>query len=101
MSISIIIDLLFDIAGEIIGHFIPDLSPKSKFEKHIIRLKEEAWFSSMEKDYRYSYIIYQNSRVKRFLSSEKNVKMIISMDEEKERFINLVIEEHVKFTRLR
>ena len=67
----------------------------------MIRLKEEAWFSSLEKDYRYSYIIYQNSRVKRFLSSEKNVKMIISMDEEKERFINLVIEEHVKFTRLR
>ena len=67
----------------------------------MIRLKEEAWFSSLEKDYRYSYILYQNSRVKRFLSSEKNVKMIISMDEEKERFINLVIEEHVKFTRLR
>jgi hypothetical protein len=67
----------------------------------MIRLKQEAWFSSLEKDYRYSYIIYQNSRVKRFLSSEKNVKMIISMDEEKERFINLVIEEHVKFTRLR
>ena len=55
----------------------------------------------MEKDYRYEYIIYNNSKVKRFLSSEKNVKMITSMDEEKEKFISLVKEEHARFTRLR
>jgi hypothetical protein len=94
-------DLLFDIASEIIGHFIPHLLSKSKFEKHIIRLREEDWFSSMEKDYRYEYIIHNNSKVKRFLSSEKNVKMITSMDDEKEKFISLVKEEHARFTRLR
>jgi hypothetical protein len=92
--------LLIDIAGDIIGEFIPDLSPKSKFEKHVSRLKEEAWFSTLEKDYRYGYIIFQNSKVKRFLSSERNVKMVLNMEEEKEKFISLIKEEHSKFTKL-
>jgi hypothetical protein len=65
------------------------------------RLKEEAWFSSLLLDFRYEYIIYNNNRVKRFLSSERNVKMILSMDVEKEKFITLVKEEHVKFTRIK
>ncbi|MGG3471437.1 hypothetical protein ABES02_28710 [Neobacillus pocheonensis] len=95
------IDIVIDIALELVGFFIPDFSPKSKFEKHIIRLTEEAWFSSLEQDYRYGYIIYNNKNVKRFLSNEKNVKMIISMDIEREKFISLVKKEHVRFTRLR
>jgi hypothetical protein len=98
---NFIIDLFFDIFGELVGHFIPDWSPESKFEKHMKRLKEEAWFSSLLEDYRYEYIIFQNNRVKRFLCNEKNIKMIISMDDEKEKFIRLVKEEHVKFTKLR
>jgi hypothetical protein len=85
-----------DLAGELAGHLIP--SPEAKFEKHIIRLKEEDWFSELDKDYRYEYIIHQNRRVRRFLCSEKNIKLILSMDEEREKFINLVKEEHVKFT---
>lgn len=97
-TIDTILGLLFDIAGEVIGFFIPN--PKTKFEKHIERLKEEEWFSSLLADYRYSYIIYENRKVRRFLSSERNLKMIISMDAEKENFIRLVKEEHAKFTRL-
>jgi hypothetical protein len=87
--------------GEIIGHFIPDLSPETKLEKNINRLKEEAWFAELEQDYRYGYIIHQNSKVKRFLKNERNVKMIISMDEEREKFVSLVKEEHVRFTKIR
>ncbi len=101
MTINFFVDLLIDIAGDIVGELIPDLSRDSKFEKHIKRLKEESWFSSLEKDYRYEYIIYQNSRVQRFLSSEKNLKLILTMEEEKEKFIHLVKEEHAKFTKLR
>jgi hypothetical protein len=96
-----IIDLFLEFVGELVGHFIPDWSPESKFEKHIKRLKDEAWFSSLLEDYRYEYIIFQNSRVKRFLCNERNIKMITSMDEEREKFIRLVKEEHVKFTKLR
>jgi hypothetical protein len=77
------------------------LSPQSKLEKLMLRLREEEWFSTLENDYRYEYIIHNNSRVKRFLSNERNVKMITSMDVEKERFISLVKEEHAKFTKLR
>lgn len=98
---NLIIELLFDIAGEIIGHFLPDLSPKTKYEKNMIRLKEEPWFAALLEDYRYEYIIQQNSKVRRFLKNEKNVKMIISMDDERERFISLVKEEHAKFTKVR
>lgn len=93
-----IIDLLVDIAGEIIEFLIPDRFSKSKFEKHLIRLREEDWFTSLEKDVRYAYIIHQNRKVRRFLSSEQNIKMITSMDFEREKFINLVKEEHAKFT---
>ncbi|NRD77136.1 hypothetical protein HPT25_06455 [Bacillus sp. BRMEA1] len=95
-----IIDLLLDLAGEVIGHFLPGARSEARFQKHIMRLKEEPWFASLEKDYRYEYIIFQNRKVKRFLNSEKNIKMIISMEEEKERFINMVKEEHIKFTRV-
>ena len=93
-----IIDLLIDLVGEIIRHLIPERS--TKLEKHINRLKEEAWFSELEKDYRYGYIIYSNRAVKRFLNREKNIKMITTMDSERENFIRLVKEEHVKFTAL-
>ncbi len=96
-----VIELLLDLAGEIIEYFIPDQATESKFIKHIERLKEEEWFATLEKDYRYSYIIYQNRKVKRFLCNEKNVKMILSMDVEKENFINLVKEEHKKLTGVR
>jgi len=89
--------LLVDLAGEIIGHFIPERALETKFQKNINRLMKEPWFCELEKDFRYEYIIYQNSRVKRFLSSEKNIKMITSMDEERENFINLIREEHVRF----
>lgn len=102
ISISgFIIDLLVDIAGEIIEFLIPEWSPKSKFEKHLIRLREEDWFTSLEKDVRYGYIIHHNRKVKRFLSSEQNIKMITSMDFERDHFINLVKEEHAKFTGVR
>ncbi len=87
-----------DLAGELVEHIIP--SPAAKFEKHIKRLKEETWFCELEKDYRYGYIIHQNRRVRRFLCNEKNIKLILSMDEGKERFIELVKEEHARFTKL-
>ena len=98
---SFLFDLLIDLAGGVIEFFIPDWSPKSKFEKNIIRLREEDWFATLEKDVRYSYIIHQNRKVKRFLSNEKNIKMITSMDFERENFIHLVKEEHAKFTGVR
>ncbi|MBS4215218.1 hypothetical protein [Neobacillus rhizophilus] len=97
--VILIIDLLIDIAGKIIEHLIPN--PTAKFEKNMIRLKDEAWFSELEKDYRYQYIIYNNRKVKRFLSNETNVKKIISMDLEREQFILLIKEEHEKFVGLR
>lgn len=96
-----IIELLVEIVGEMIGHFLPDLSPQTKFEKHLTRLRKEAWFSSLEKDFRYEYIIHHNKQVKRFLSSEKHIKMITSMEEERENFIRLVKKEHERYTALR
>ena len=95
-----IIEILIDLVADIIGYFIPNLAPKTKFEKNITRLKEEAWFAALEEDYRYGYIIYQNCKVKRFLGNNNNVKMVLSMDDEREKFISLVKEEHEEFTRL-
>ncbi|WP_251551661.1 hypothetical protein [Neobacillus muris] len=95
----LIVDLLLDLAGELIDFLIPDRKEK-KWEKHIKRLKEEPWFNALEKDWRYEYIIYNNRMVKKFLASERNIKMITSMDEERENFIQLVKAEHEKYSRL-
>lgn len=65
------------------------------------RLRVEAWFIALEKDWRYGYILQNNTKVKQFIRNEKNLKMVLSMDEERDNFIHLVKEEHEKYTGLR
>ena len=99
--------LIGDFIGELIGELLSGIlnaiipTSKSKLEKNIGELRGEDWFSQLDKDVRYNYIIWYNKKVKRFLSNEKNIKMITSMDFERENFIHLVKEEHAKFTGLR
>lgn len=75
-------------------------TPKSKLEKNIDKLKNEEWFSSLYEDYRYSYIIWHNKKVKRFLIKPKNIELLIKNEQEKESFIHLIKQEHNKFVGL-
>ena len=98
--------LISDFIGELIGELVSGLLnaiipiPKSKLEKNIGELKGEDWFSQLDKDVRYNYIIWNNEKVKRFLSKPENIKLLKSSEAERERFIALVIEEHKRFVRI-
>ncbi|MFD0048038.1 hypothetical protein ACFVHQ_01650 [Actinomycetes bacterium NPDC127524] len=95
---SFIIEFLFEIAVEAIFHWRPKRLREKILARHINRLRKEDWFYELERDYRYEYIISQNSRVRKFLSREKNIKLITNVDAEKDKFIKLIEEEHHKFT---
>lgn len=101
MISNFLMDLLGEVAGEIIGHFLPDSKMNSIFITNIERLKDEKWFSDLYEDYRYNYIICRDGKVRSFLSTEKSVKLLTSMEEERDEFIRLVKDEHAKFVRLR
>jgi hypothetical protein len=91
----IIIDFIVDLIGGLLEAIIP--TPKSKLEKHIEELKEDEWFSQLNKDVRYNYIIWHNKKVKRYLKKPENIKILKSSEWEREKFIQLVIEEHKRF----
>lgn len=93
------IDFIIDLCGFILEAIIP--TPKSKLDRNMEELKEEDWFLELDKDVRYNYIIWQNKKVKRFLSKPENIKILKSCDEEREKFIQLVISEHKRFVGIR
>lgn len=76
-------------------------TPKSKLEKNIDKLKNEIWFSSLYADYRYSYIIWHNKKIKRILIKPENIELLIKNEQEKEKFIHLIKQEHIKFVGLK
>ncbi|MBV7504391.1 hypothetical protein KW850_03820 [Bacillus sp. sid0103] len=92
-------DFIIDLICFIIEAIIP--TPKSKLEKNIEELKEEEWFSELHKDVRYHYIIWNNSKVKRYLKKPENIKILKSSEEGRDKFIELVIKEHKKFVGIR
>jgi predicted nucleotidyltransferase len=70
---------------------------KSKLEKNIEKLKSEEWFKQLEDDARYSYIIWNNRKVKRFLVKDRNIRLLRTDEQVRNEFIDLVKHEHVKY----
>jgi hypothetical protein len=76
-------------------------TPKTKLEKSMDKLRDEKWFSTLMDDYRYSYIIWNNRKVKRILVKPGNVEILMKSETEREKFIRLVEMEHKKFVGLK
>jgi hypothetical protein len=76
-------------------------TPKTKLEKSMDKLRDEKWFSTLIDDYRYSYIILNNRKVKRILVKPGNVEILMKSETEREKFIRLVEMEHKKFVGLK
>jgi hypothetical protein len=89
---------LFELIANVLLFFY---TPKSKLEKSLDKLRDEKWFSTLMDDYRYSYIIWNNRKVKRFLVKPENVEILIKNETEREKFIRLVEIEHRKFVGLK
>jgi hypothetical protein len=95
----IISDFLVNLIGDLIGGLVEAIfpAPMSKLEKNIDELKEEEWFSNLNQDVRYNYIIWHNKKVKHYLRKTENIKVLKSSADEREKFILLVIKEHKRF----
>jgi len=89
------LEFFFALISEAILYFF---IPKSKLEKNVEILKKEEWFATLEEDYRYNYIIWNNRRVKRFLSKPKNLELLVEHSEAQKEFTDLIKKEHIKYT---
>jgi ribosomal protein L20A (L18A) len=95
--IESIIVFIIDLFANALFYFY---TPKSKLEKNIEKLNNEKWFSTLYDDFRYSYIIWNNKKVKRFLVKSENVELLIRNELERDKFIRLIKHEHAKFVNL-
>jgi hypothetical protein len=89
---------LFELIANVLLFFY---TPKTKLEKSMDKLRDEKWFSTLMDDYRYSYIILNNRKVKRILVKPGNVEILMKSETEREKFIRLVEMEHKKFVGLK
>ena len=99
----LIIDFVGDLIGDLLGGLLQAIipTPKSKLEKNIDELRGEEWFLHLDNDLRYNYIIWHNNKVKRILKKPENIKVLKSSEDEREKFIELVMKEHKKFVGIR
>ncbi len=70
---------------------------KSKWEKNMDKLIDEEWFKQLNDDFRYSYIIRNNKKVKRILAKDDNIPLLQTDEQFRNDFIALVKDEHVKY----
>lgn len=96
--------------GRLIGFFASELvasaisnkiedffTIETKLEKHVKMLSGENWFDELVKDYRYSYIVWHNKRVGRYLRELSNIHLLLKHEEERGKFVEMVKLEHRKF----
>ena len=88
------LEFIFGLIGEAFLFFF---IPKSKFEKNVDKLKQEDWFVTLEEDYRYNYIIWNNRKIKRYLIKSSNLDRLIENKQEQKEFTELIKQEHLKF----
>lgn len=87
--------LIFELFGNIaVSIFIP----KDKVQLHIDELKNESWFKELDNDHRFNYIINFNKKVRKLLAQKRYVNYLKTNEKIRERFIDIVKEEHYKFT---
>lgn len=96
--------------GRILGWFVSELladkichkiedyfTNETKLEKNVKMLTGQKWFDELAKDYRYSHIIWNNRRVGSYLCENTNIILLKKHEEEQEKFIDMVKQEHRKF----
>lgn len=90
--------LVAELLGNKIEHTIQNyFTDETKIEKSIKRLAGQKWFDELADDYRYSYIIWNNERVGRYLCEDSTLRLLEKHQEEQAKFIEMVKQEHRKF----
>lgn len=94
---SLILDIIGgSITSKIEGYF----TNETKLEKHVKMLSGEKWFDELMKDFRYSYIVWNNKRVGGYLIELSNIHLLKKHEEEQDKFKEMVKQEHRNFTTL-
>jgi len=88
------LEFIYGLIGETFLYFF---IPKSKLEKNVDKLKQKDWFVTLEKDYRYNYIIWNNRKIKRYLIKSSNLENLIENEQVQKKFTELIKQEHLKF----
>ncbi|WP_243522081.1 hypothetical protein [Bacillus pseudomycoides] len=84
---------LFDVIADIIL-FYPRTD--AKFKYHIAKLSEQEWFRDMHEDIRYTGLIWNNRKIKKFILSPANMKLLTKSKEKQEELIQLIHSEYEK-----
>lgn len=69
------------------------LAAPSKLEGNLEKLDAEEWFQGLREDYRYNHIIEHSGKIKKHLSNDKYVGLLLGNLDEQNKFIALVHEE--------
>ncbi|KEK23541.1 hypothetical protein [Bacillus gaemokensis] len=85
--------ILFDVIADIIL-FYPRADVKLKH--HIAKLSEGEWFRKLHEDSRYTWLIWNNRKIKKFILSPANMKFLPKSKEKQKELIHLIHSEQEK-----
>ena len=85
--------LLFDVIADIILFY-----PRNdmKLKHHIAKLSEFEWFRKLHEDTKYTRLIWNNRKNKKFILSSTNMEALINSEKKQKEFVRLVHDEYKK-----
>lgn len=85
--------LLFDVIADIILFY-----PRNdmKLKHHIAKLSEFEWFRKLYEDTKYTRLIWNNRKNKKFILSSTNMEALINSEKKQKEFVRLVHDEYKK-----
>ncbi|WP_410982561.1 hypothetical protein [Bacillus cereus] len=85
--------LLFDIIADITLFY---LRTDAKLKHYIAKLSEQEWFRDVHEDTRYTVMISNNRKIKKFILASANMKLLTTSKEKQEELIQLIHSEYEK-----
>ncbi|WP_459503203.1 hypothetical protein [Bacillus sp. C1] len=62
----------------------------AKLKHYIAKLSEQEWFRNVHEDIRYTGLIWNNRKIKKFILAPINVKLLTKSKEKQEELIQLI-----------
>ncbi|MEM5621324.1 hypothetical protein AAHB56_08220 [Bacillus thuringiensis] len=85
--------LLFDVIADIILFYLRN---DMKLKHHIAKLSEFEWFRKLHEDTKYTRLIWNNRKNKKFILSSTNMEALINSEKKQKEFVRLVHDEYKK-----
>ncbi|MFD6510499.1 MULTISPECIES: hypothetical protein [unclassified Bacillus (in: firmicutes)] len=84
---------LFDVIADVILFY-----PRNdmKLKHHIAKLSEFEWFRNLHEDKKYTSLIWNNSKIKKYILSSGNMDGLLKSERKQTEFVQLVYSEYKK-----